>query len=66
MVLDSFLGEFRISFTQQLVVDADAVVGEGFSVAIVDALADLQKLEIVVDSFTMLFDVVIEHADGVV
>jgi hypothetical protein len=41
VVLDGLAGEGGVGLSQQLVVDADAVVGEGFSVAIVNALADL-------------------------
>ena len=63
VVLYGFLGEFGVSLSEELIVDTDAVVGEGLSVAIVDAFADIQKFEVVVDCFFMSFDVVVKHPD---
>ena len=63
VVLYGFLGELGVSLAEQLIVDTDAVVGEGLSVAIVDAFADIQKFEVVVDCFFVSFDVVVKHTD---
>ena len=63
VVLYGFLGELGVSLAEQLIVDTDAVVGEGLSVAIVDAFADIQKFEVVVNYFLVSFDVVVKHSD---
>jgi hypothetical protein len=66
VVFDGFFGEFRVGLTQQLVVNADAVIGEGLAVAVVDALADGQEFEVVFHCLLVFLDVVVEHPDGVV
>jgi hypothetical protein len=66
MVLNSLLSEARLSFSEQLVVNANAVVGKSLPMAIVDALTDLQEFEVVLYGFFVLFYVIVEHADGVV
>ena len=63
VVLNSLLGKFGVSLAEELIVNANAVIGEGLSMAIVDAFADIQKFEVVVDCFFMSFDVVVEHSD---
>ena len=66
VVLDRLPRVFRLSFSDELVVDSDAVVGQRFSVAVVDALADLQKLQVVLHSLLVLLDVVIEHSNRII
>ena len=63
VVLNSLLGKFGVSLAEELIVNANAVIGEGLSMAIVDAFADIQKFKVVVDCFFMSFDVVIKHSD---
>ena len=63
MIFYGFLDELGVRFPQQLIVDADAVVGESLSVVVVDAFADLKKLEVIVNGFFMLFDIVVEDTN---
>ena len=58
MVLNSFVNEAGISLGEQLVIDPNAIVSQCFSVAVSDALADLEELLIVLDGFLRPLDVV--------
>lgn len=66
MVLDCFLDQRGVFLGHQLVIDSDAVVSQGLSMAVIDALAHLQELLVVLDCLLILLDIVIEHPDGVV
>ena len=66
MVLNGLFGQFRIGLSQQLVIDSYAVVGQSFTVTVVDTFADLQKFKIVVNSLLVLLDVVVKNSDRVV
>jgi hypothetical protein len=66
VVLYRFFRVFGVCLTEQLIVDSDAIIGECFAVAIVDALADLQKLEVKLHCLLAFFDVVVKHADRVI
>ena len=63
VVLYGLLGEFGVSLAKELIVNANAIVGKGLSMAVVDAFADIQKFEVVVDCFFMSFDVVVKHSN---
>ena len=62
VVLNSFVNEARIPLAEQLVIDPDAIVSQGFPVAVSDALADLEELLIVLDGLLRSLDVVQYHA----
>ena len=66
VVLYRFFCELGVRLTQQLVVHSDAVIGQGFTVAVVDTLAHVQKLLIKLHGFPLLFDIIVEHANGVI
>ena len=66
VVLNSLFSETWLCFSEELIVNSDAVVGKGLAMAVIDALADLQELEVVLYSLFVLLDVVVEHSDGVV
>lgn len=66
VILYCFACVFRLSLSDELVIDSYAVVGQRFSMAVIDALADLQKPQVILHSFLVLFDVIIEHADGII
>ena len=59
MIFNSFLGEFRISFTKKLIIDTNAVVGQSFTMAIIDAFADIQEFEVIVNCLLMFLDVIV-------
>lgn len=66
MVLNSFAGKLWISLSEELIIYSDTVVGQCFSMAIVDALANLQEFQIVINGLLVVFDVIIEDSDGIV
>lgn len=66
MVLDSFACQFWICFSQQLVIDSNAVIGQSFPVTVVDTLAHLQKLQVVINCLFVLFYVVVQHSNRIV
>lgn len=66
VVLNGLFGQLRIGLSQQLIIDSYAVVGQSFSVTVVDTFADLQKFKIVVNSLLVLLDVVVKNSDRVV
>lgn len=66
MIFNGFASQFWISLPKQLIANSDAVVSQCLSVAVVNALADLQKFEVIIDCLAIFFNVVVKHADRVV
>lgn len=66
MIFNGFPGELRVSLTQELIVNSNAVVSQGLTMTVVDTFANIEKLEIIIDCLLVLLDVVIENPDGVV
>ena len=59
MVLNGLFGEFAVLLSKKLVIDSYTVISQGLSMSVIDAFTDLQKLQIVLDRFFVLFYVVV-------
>ena len=66
MILDSLLGQLTILVPQQLVINCNAVIGQGLAMTVVDTFAHLEELKIVLDGFLVFLDIVIKHAYRIV
>ena len=63
VVLNGLLSVLALCFTYQLVVHSDTVVSQSLSMCVVDAFADLQKFQVVLNGLFVLFDVIIQDTD---
>ena len=66
VILNSFLCELGVSLSKKLIINSDTVVGKGLSMTVVDAFANIEKFEIIVNCFFVFFDVIVENSNGVV
>ena len=66
MVLNGLLSVLALCFTYQLIVHSDTVVSQSLSMCVIDAFADLQKFQVVLNGLFVLFDVIIQDTDWVV
>ncbi len=63
MIFDGLTSILWISLSQELIVNSNTIIGECFSMTVIDTFADLQKFEIVLNGFLVLFDIIVQDPD---
>jgi hypothetical protein len=66
MVFNSFRNMFWIFFAHKLIIYTNAVVRQGFSMAIADTFTHLQKFLVILHSFLILLNIIIEHPNRII